>query len=122
MSVVTDVALMFGISEGRHAPKNAIMTRINAFFASDGSAAGTVIGGLVSVDDESLPRGWYGGSKMLQSELLVGAFNYLDTDRFVEHLEGIKWHQPERVAMMLRYEHDDHVRVYRFVGNKFSQV
>ena len=35
---------------------------------------------LVSVESEKLPNAWYGGSKFLEVNLFVGAYNYLDLD------------------------------------------
>jgi hypothetical protein len=55
------------------------LEQVNAFF--EGSAKG-----FVSVHDEQLPRHWYGGSKHLECELAIGAFNHLDVEGLAQHL------------------------------------
>lgn len=82
MSVVTNVILhysMFG---------PAYLAKVNEFFGDRS--------GFVSVDDESLPRGWYGGSKYLECDLAIGAFNHLDLDGLVRHLCSLP--EPEEDA------------------------
>ena len=73
MSLVTNIILHIGILED----EKEKIKEINKFF--DGQS-------LVSVDDENLPRGWYGGSKMLECNLYIGAFNYLRIQEFIDHL------------------------------------
>lgn len=80
MSVVTNVVLLAGcdIAETQ-------LIQINEFFGED-------VQGFVSADDPSLPRGWYGGSKMLECRVAIGAFNYLNLDGLIEHIRTkVKW-------------------------------
>ena len=63
MSWVTNTMLHFG-NGGQ-----AALDKVNAFF-TDGPGHGP---GFVSVDDPALPRGWYGGSKMLECSVAIGA-------------------------------------------------
>jgi len=64
------------------------------FFFSDHSAAltdseptGPI--GLVTIKDIKLPKGWYGGTKYLQSDIAIVAINYLDIDGFLQYLKTI---------------------------------
>jgi hypothetical protein len=55
------------------------LEQVNTFFEGRGK-------GFVSVHDEQLPPHWYGGSKHLECELAIGAFNHLDVEGLVRHL------------------------------------
>lgn len=75
MSVVTNTILVFDGDQEE-------LDKVNAFFA-EGLGRGP---GFVSVEDASLPRGWYGGSKGLECSLAIGAFNHLNIKALVDHL------------------------------------
>ena len=86
------------------------------FFFSDHSAAltdseptGPI--GLVSIKDIKLPKGWYGGTKYLQSDIAIGAINYLDIDGFVQYLKTIEWKYPESVQLIVKEEESDRFRI-----------
>lgn len=76
MSVVTNTILA-SFSLGEEGRK-----LVNEFFP-DGL-------GFVWVDDPKLPPGWYGGSKYLECDLAIGAFNHLDLNGLIEHLHSIE--------------------------------
>jgi hypothetical protein len=71
--------------------------------------------GFVSLDDPSLPRGWYGGSKYLEAELYAGAFNGFDIDEFMDHLRTIEWQDPRCVQMFIREQDDERFQIINFV-------
>lgn len=75
---------------------------------------------LVSVDDPSLPRWWYGGSKHLEAILLIGAMNYFDLTEFVEHLRGIAWEYPEAVQLFVRQQEDFAFRLINVFPDAFA--
>jgi hypothetical protein len=81
MSSVTNVILSFvdlkDLKDGETLPI------VNKFF--DGRP------GLVAVNDPSLPKYWYGGGKVLECDLAIGAFNYLEFDEFVDYLKTLDW-------------------------------
>jgi len=66
---------------------------------------------FISVDSEKLPPGWYGGSKMLETPLYVGAFNYFQEEQFIEHLRKIKWAEPECVQLIIKRQNDDRFEI-----------
>ena len=101
MSVVTNVILSIGIRDAL----NKKITEINRFFEQSGGR------GLVSMDDPALPEGWYGGSKMLEAYLYVGAFNHLDLTGFYKHLQSLSWEQPESVQLIIREQEDFALRL-----------
>lgn len=101
MSLVTNVIL--------HTPiyfddeQKEIEKQINSFF--DESK------GFVYVDDEKLPIGWYGGTKMLECDLYIGSFNYLDLEGLIKHLSKIKWEYNEQVQLIVKEQEDDKFRI-----------
>lgn len=68
---------------------------------------------LTSCDDESLPRGWYGGTKMLETSIYIGAFNYLLRYDFLNHISTIGWEFPEDVQLLLQEQDDNCFAVFR---------
>ena len=71
--------------------------------------------GFVSLDDPSLPKGWYGGSKLLEANLYVGALNHLDLDSFVKHLQSIDWKEPNHVQVIVMDQEDLDFRIIRII-------
>ena len=76
------------------------MDEVNTYFVAKG------IKPLVSVDDERLPRAWYGGSKFLECGLYLGAFNHLNLDEFIKHVRTISWRFPESVQIIVKEQED----------------
>lgn len=105
MSVVTNVILktpLFSDSEKEHFEKE-----INSFFDTKG---------FVNCDDKSLPVGWYGGTKMLEAELWLGSFNYLDLEGLVNHLKSIDWkvEYEDWVQVIYQKQEDDKFSIIEF--------
>ncbi len=101
MSNVTNVILHIGILENR----DQKIEEVNRYFQKDD------IYPLVSVVDEKLPRDWYGGSKRLECNLYLGAFNYLGLDEFLAHLRTIQWEEPESLQLIIKEQGDDKFRI-----------
>jgi hypothetical protein len=98
VSVVTNLILSIpcGEDEEQRIPE------VNAFF--DGSESGRRRP-LARLHDSE----WrYGGTKYMEAELLMGAFNYFDLPAFMAHLRGIVWEYPEEVQVIVM-EQDDAV-------------
>lgn len=47
------------------------------------------------------PPGWCGGTKVLETNVYVGAFDYLDAPGLIAHLRGIVFEQPYSVQLMV---------------------
>lgn len=104
MSWVTNAILHFGSDDGDYEVRT--LERINAFF--------TARLGFVSVNDESLPQDWYGGSKKLECSLAIGAFNHLNIDALVEHLCNLcaaNELDPVATQLILRDQEEDKFHV-----------
>ena len=50
---------------------------------------------------------WYGGTKMLETPLYVGAFNHLDLEGLIEHMKEVKWEEPENVQLIVKLQEAD---------------
>jgi hypothetical protein len=109
MSLVTNVILrtpLLNENEKKHFSK-----KINSFFGSSK--------GFVNCDDEKLPIGWYGGTKMLEAELWIGSFNYLDLEGLVKHLKTIDWDigYEDWVQIIYQEQQDDKFSIIEFMVN-----
>ena len=104
MSVVTNAILHMGVLDQEEEPE--LLKEVNFFF-SDGRR------GFVLVDDPSLPSGWYGGSKMLECSLAIGAFNHLDLNALLAHLREVDWPTDQRdlVQLIVKEQNDDSFRI-----------
>ena len=96
MSVVTNVLLKTSAGD-----RNRI-ANLNEAFASGQK--------FVSCDDESLPRGWYAGTKMLECEIYPGAFNHLDLAKFVDAIRGVDWDDPHSVQLFIQEQEEGRLR------------
>lgn len=99
MSYVTNVILSTGTLFDEEEEK--ILQEVNKFFVDKDNPAYSK-NGFVNVEDASLPRGWYGGDKMLEASLFIGAFNYLNLEGLIEHLQSIQWEYPEDVQLIIK--------------------
>ncbi len=96
MSVVTNVVFSYSIGED-------ISDRtkdVNRYFAP--------LIGLVSCDNmDRAPRGWYGGTKMLETPLFIGSYNHLHLPDLLDHLRTIDWKYPEDVQLIVQEQDDN---------------
>lgn len=101
MSDVTNAILYYGNA------RDWILEGVNTFFDKRGQR------GFVSVEDPSLPYHWYGGTKMLEADLAIGAFNYLDVEALVEHLcqQCAKHELDPRSQLILEEQWEDRFRI-----------
>lgn len=95
MSVVTNCILAFDLLEDEH---TNIIIDVNSYFINEC--------GFVSIDDPSLKKGWYGGSKMFETRLYLGAFNHLDLNGFLEHLKSIKFRYRGHVQLIKQGQYE----------------
>jgi len=93
MSVVTNVVLKISVGDKHR------ISELNALFASGQK--------FVSCDDESLPRGWYAGSKMLECEVFPGAFNHLNVSELVSAIQKVGWDDPHSVQLFVQEQEED---------------
>ena len=62
---------------------------------------------FVSVEDPALPHGWYGGSKFLECDIAIAAFNYVGEEAIREAVASAKWAHPEDVRVFIMGQEDD---------------
>lgn len=99
MSLVTNVILSFlGLEE-----EKAQLVEVNKFFGN--------VKGLVCIEDEALPRGWYGGNSGFETSIAIGAFNYLDLNALVKHLKTLDWRWREDVQLLVKEDGESGFRI-----------
>ena len=103
MSRVTNVLLHIGYRDSNS--DIGIIVQANTYFEDRN------IRGLISLDDPSLPKGWYGGNKYLEAKLYVGAFNHLYLKEFIEHLRSLEWESPSQVQLIVKEPEEDVFRI-----------
>jgi hypothetical protein len=101
VSVVTGCLLLFGLTDEPDDDAEVaagVLASVNAFFAPGER-------GFVHIE---APGEWYGGTKALQSNVAVGAFNYLDRPALLAHLrERVDWHGAAWAQLCYQGEWDD---------------
>jgi len=103
MSDVTNVILKYPVSAYKNGEERQLK-EVNKFFGDDK--------GFVSVEDGSLPRGWYGGTKYLEVELAIGAFNYLNLEGLIRHLKNnVKWEDREGIQLIFQGQQDEYMSI-----------
>ncbi len=97
MSVVTNCIFSFSVLED----EPEIADQVNFYFYVFECKP------LISCDNTwYVPNGWYGGSKMLETPLYIGAFNCFDVDLFLEHVRKIEFRCPEDVQLMVQEQEE----------------
>jgi len=107
MSWVTNLLLYVNARDAE--PEGGKRVEVNEFFEQSDKL------GLISLDNPALPRGWYGGDKMLEAQIYVGAFNYLDLEGFLEHVRGLAWQKDDSVQVFVKKQEEDVFRIINVV-------
>ena len=100
MSEVTNVILHFSICEN----EDWALAAVNEFF-DEGEKP------FVSLEDDSLPSGWYGGRKGSEAPLFYGAFNYLDLEDLIDHMRQLDFRYREDVQLIVCGQHEQRFRI-----------
>lgn len=69
---------------------------------------------LVSIDfSKDMDSGtvWYGGTKFMEANILLGAFNYFDIEDFRNYLRTIHWQSPELVQLIIKEQDDEKFKI-----------
>ena len=101
MSRVTN--LILGAFESDESRPPRWLVEVNSFFERDAQA------GLGHMDERPGAAA-YGGSKFLERDVAIGAFNYLLLAEFLDHLRGVKWENPGDVQVIVCEQDDDRFR------------
>ena len=97
MSQVTNLIITLDAMENL----NSIITKLHSFGDQDRPF------NIVSVKDSSLPNDWYGGSKRLECNILIGAYNYLNLDDLITFMRTeINYNNPEVVQLIVNEQFD----------------
>ncbi len=99
MSRVSNVVLQFGLcDDGKGAEVDSFFPPNQGFGASP-------------CDDEDGDGINCGGTKCLETNLLIGAFNFLDLQGLIAHLGSLSWERPEEVLLLVQGQEDDRLSV-----------
>lgn len=101
MSYITNTIISIGMNDSDK------LNEVNKYFGEDR--------GFVSCDSAGLPRGWYGGSKFLEVEIGIGAFNYLNVNLLKEHIKNIQWEYPEDVQLLICDQDTDRFKIWNLI-------
>jgi hypothetical protein len=107
MSNVTNAILHYGM----HGPE--FLAKVNAFFDNEFDR-------FVSVEDEHLPPHWYGGTKSLECDLAIGAFNVLDLDGLIKHLCSLSSLYDEQLRLIVKEQEDERFRIIN-IANEIAR-
>jgi hypothetical protein len=108
MSRVTNLILSFSTGEN----EEKCMSVVNSYQYRN------ITLNLVSIDyNKNVEKGycWYGGTKFMEANLYVGAFNHFDLDDFVAFLKTVKWEEPEDVQLIVKEEWETKFRIIEIV-------
>lgn len=104
MSVVTNCLLSLGIGDGEK------LGEVNKFFEDETlDNAQKSQRGFVDVDE--IRHGWYGGSKYLEVNLSMAAFNFLNLQGLIEHIRKIQFVDPDSVQLLVLGQQDDRFEI-----------
>jgi hypothetical protein len=63
------------------------------------------------VKDKRLPDGWYGGTKYLECDIAIGAFNHLELESLIQHLREIGGPFADELQLMVKEQEDSQFRI-----------
>lgn len=113
MSEVTNLIISFSVGED----EISRIGKVNTFFNNGREF------NIISADFERAKdwlgiekrEKWYGGSKMLETPLYVGAFNSLDLEGLLEHMKALDWNEPENVQLIVKDQFSDKFKILGIV-------
>jgi hypothetical protein len=99
MSYVDNVILSWSILEN----EDERISEINAWMRDNA-------GGQQFVDVTAHPEA-YGGAKYLETTLLMGAFNYMPEEEFLQFLRTLPWRDPTDVQYIVKRQESDRFEI-----------
>jgi len=61
---------------------------------------------------------WYGGTKSVNGHIYIGSYNYFEVEKFLKHISGVGWENPEYVQIFIRNENEWNYSLYGDAGKK----
>lgn len=102
MSMVTNVILTFPNDASED---DSWMDKINAYFPRTPTGESL---GFVLLNNHNAA---YGGTKALEHSVAVGAFNYLELNNLIAHLNSLDWESRKDVRIMICEQENDAFRM-----------
>jgi hypothetical protein len=107
MSNVTNLVITFSSLED----EEQVITDMKAFYKTEDGFS------ISSVKDKRLPQPWYGGTRRLECNILIGAYNYLDLEAFLVFLrEQVNWEAPDLVQLFVKEQEDMKFRLIDLIS------
>jgi hypothetical protein len=107
MSQVTNVIL----TALEYSEPEELQNKVNQYFGEHGDEYGFVHSDNVKDFNNYNTIPWYGGSKSLEADVLIGAFNYLNLQDLIIFLRSIQWDNPPLVQLIVKEQEDDLFRI-----------
>ncbi|MBO9154087.1 hypothetical protein ACFOTA_17855 [Chitinophaga sp. GCM10012297] len=97
MSRVTNLLIIFSTLEN----ENNIIAEMSNYIINGNNF------NILSINDERMPQDWYGGTKRLECNVLIGAYNYLDLGPFLAFLRTeVSWEAADLVQVFVKEQND----------------
>lgn len=97
MSHVSNVILSFSILED----EKRVMREVNDYLEKEENQR------FESADFKVGGKFWYGGHKVLETPLWLGAFNYLHIGSLLKFMRGVQWEYPDEVQLIVKDQDSD---------------
>lgn len=104
MSQITNVILHMGTNTQEKAKEH--LTQVNHFFNDD--TGSRIKPRFAYVNDW---QATFYGQRILEVDLAIGAFNYLDLNALVKHLRTVDWNEPGAIQLMVREQNEIGFRI-----------
>ena len=102
MSEVTNLIITTSLSENA----TDVINKMKSFYVNKDEFR------IVSVEDDNLPPCWYGGSKYLECNIFIGAYNYLDGAALLAFMRNeMKWEDPESIQIIIQEQFDTKFKI-----------
>lgn len=64
------------------------------------------------IEDQEVVQRATGGTKALEADIFIGAFNFLHTDDFLEDLKKVPWERLQEVQVFVKEQEEDVFTVF----------
>jgi hypothetical protein len=68
-----------------------------------------------AVDDPSLPTGWYGGNRVLECNIFIGAYTSFPLNEFISFITNVNWYLPENIQLLVKEDSDYKFRLFEIM-------
>lgn len=67
---------------------------------------------IKSIEDLTLPSGWYGGDKHMECNIFIGAYSSFPSNEFIDFISNkVDWYLRENVQVLIKEDADTKFRL-----------